>query len=370
MRTSYAPTNAKVFVWPAVAVICALQIFLLSQHVAHDVVSSNLNKNLPAIVDSAAMTAWDPKVNPLAIPPGQAPNLPSPRLQEGESTSVGRRGYGGAGDKEHLGGFSEIDPGGISPGLFKYMIQVWGIKSVVDIGCGRGFSTSWFYFHGCDVICAEGSHDAIERTVLPDPENQVVEHDFSRGPWWPAKTYDAAWSVEFLEHVGVEYQANYVAAFRKAALIFVTASRGHGWHHVEVHNEAWWIRKYESYGLKFDRELTDKAKEIARANKKTFTGPHKIYMDGFYVRTAMMVFINPVVASLPEHSHLFPELGCFAGKGDKGEMVHRDCSAQKGETVPNPRMNPLNLTEAMHQKWVDWLEPKVKRPRNAIVKED
>jgi hypothetical protein len=103
------------------------------------------------------------------------------------------------------------------------MIEVLGVHSFLDIGCGRGFSTSWFAFHGCNVICAEGSHDAIERSVLPDPAKQVVEHDFSRGPWWPEKTYDAAWSVEFLEHVGTEYHFNYVTAFRKAALIFVTA---------------------------------------------------------------------------------------------------------------------------------------------------
>jgi hypothetical protein len=177
--------------------------------------------NEPQITTKVAPAVWDPNVNPLGIPPGKAPNLPSPRLKEDTVKRGG--GYGGKGDAEHLGGFSEIDPGGISPGLFKYMIEVLGVHSFLDIGCGRGFSTSWFAFHGCNVICAEGSHDAIERSVLPDPAKQVVEHDFSRGPWWPEKTYDAAWSVEFLEHVGTEYHFNYVTAFRKAALIFVTA---------------------------------------------------------------------------------------------------------------------------------------------------
>ena len=45
----------------------------------------------------------------------------------------------------------------------------------------------------------EGSHDGVMKSLLP-PE-LIVEHDFSRGPWWPEETYDAAWSVEFLEHV-------------------------------------------------------------------------------------------------------------------------------------------------------------------------
>ncbi len=51
------------------------------------------------------------------------------------------------------------------------------------------------------MLCLEGSHDAVTHTYLPDPQKQVVEHDFSRGPYWPAKTYDAVWCVEFLEHV-------------------------------------------------------------------------------------------------------------------------------------------------------------------------
>ena len=317
---------------------------------------------VPSVVTTmaTAAVAWDPKLNPLGIPPGKAQNLPSPRLQDSSAIDKKRGGYGGAGDEQHLGGFGEIDPGGISPGLFKHMISNLGIKSVMDIGCGRGFSTSWFYFHGCDVICAEGSHDAWERSVLPDKENQMVLHDFSRGPWWPEKTYDAAWSVEFLEHVNVNYHYNYVTAFRKAALVFVTASKGHGWHHVEVHKNDWWIRKYESYGLKYDAALTAEAKEIAKTNKKLYKGPHGQYLDGFYVRVTLMVFVNPVVAALPEHAHLFPELGCYGGK----DNPNRKCNKANGESEPDPKMYPLELTENMDEDWLEWLRPRVAPPKS------
>lgn len=143
------------------------------------------------------------------------------------------------------------------------MIEGLGVHSLLDVGCGRGTSTSWFHLHGVDVLCAEGSHDAVEKTMLPDPTNQIVEHDFSRGPWWPEKTYDAVWAVEFLEHVSLQYQFNYITAFRKAAMLFVTSSRYGGWHHVEVHMDDWWIRKYESYGFKYSHELTTKVRAIA-----------------------------------------------------------------------------------------------------------
>ena len=79
-----------------------------------------------------------------------------------------------------------------------------------------------------DVLCFERSHDGIKRSILPNPSTQVVEHDFSRGPWWPEKTHDVTWSVEFLEHVNLQYHYNYVTALRKAALTFVTNSSGGG----------------------------------------------------------------------------------------------------------------------------------------------
>lgn len=303
---------------------------------------------------SLAAAAWDPKLNPLGIPPGKAQNLPSIRVKDKE-LSAARRRYGGQGDKKHLGGFAQIDNGGISPGLFKKMVEEYGVHSFLDVGCGRGWSTSWFAFHGVDVLCVEGSHDAIQNSVLPDPSSQHVEHDFSRGPWWPEKTYDVAWSVEFLEHVGVQFHYNYFQAFRKAALIFVTSSSGPGWHHVEVHTTKWWIKKYESYGLKYSPELSKQVQQWAKENKKTYTGPKGFY-DGFYIRKNMKVFINPMVASLPEHAHLFPEFGCYQGKGEPGEMLLRECDEKYNETPLPKSFYPLKLTPEMDDKWNAWVE--------------
>jgi hypothetical protein len=191
----------------------------------------------PATISSSLASAhgqtmaYDPFVNPLGIPPGKAQNLPSIRVLD--SSKERKRSkenviYGGDGDKKHLGGFTAFDIAGVSPRVWKTMIQEFGVKSVLDVGCGRGTSTTWFLTHGVDVLCVEGSHDAYEKTFLPDPATQMVEHDFSRGPWWPEKTYDAAWAVEFLEHVNLQHQFNYITAFRKAALLFVSSSRWGG----------------------------------------------------------------------------------------------------------------------------------------------
>jgi Methyltransferase domain len=137
--------------------------------------------------------------DPLRPQPGAARALPSIRVADDAADQ--RKFYGGKGDAKHLGGWTEIDIQGISPFLWKLMMTKFGIHSILDVGCGRGISTTWFLMNGMDALCVEGSHDAYLNSVLPDKDKQMVEHDFSRGPYWPEKTYDAVWCVEFLEHV-------------------------------------------------------------------------------------------------------------------------------------------------------------------------
>ena len=219
---------------------------------------------------------------PLDIPQGVALALPSIPVSEELQKTYFTKQYGGEGDKPHLGGFlsNGVDMMGVSPTIWKYMVEELGIKSILDVGCGRGISTSWFHLHGLDAHCVEGSHDAIQQSLLT-PQSlswvaqknlgqkstglpSLVEHDFSRGPWWPEKTVDAIWCVEFLEHVGRYHHANLLPTFRKAALIFATHSMWGGWHHVEVHDSDWWITKFQSFGFVFLSQITKKVKDIVK----------------------------------------------------------------------------------------------------------
>lgn len=240
------------------------------------------------------------------------------------------------------------------------MLQQLGVHSVLDVGCGRGVSTSWFALHGCRVQCVEGSHDAVEHNSIIGSlslPGAVVEHDFSRGPWWPGETFDAVWAVEFLEHVGVNYQYNYVTAFRKAALLFVTSSRWGGWHHVEVHSDDWWIRKYEAYGFKYDAKLTEEVRNVARdeANPRNTNGtvaPNGESYNAQHVWLTMKVFVNPVVAALPQHAHLFPEHGCF-GSRDGPPRVCGEGPDGALESVLPKEYWPLQPTAEQDREWAD-----------------
>jgi SAM-dependent methyltransferase len=172
------------------------------------------------------------------------------------------RGIGGIGDPKHLGGFHSFNKHTVSPFVWKQMVEKYNIRSVLDIGCGRGWSTLWFRLHGLDSVCVDGSRDAIRQTVLP--ADAIVEHDFTLGPWWPEKTYDAVWASDFIQMVSLPFQANYLAAFRKAALIFVTAPQHGGWHAVQTHPFGWWIRRFELLGFRYDEELTFELHKLAK----------------------------------------------------------------------------------------------------------
>lgn len=298
----------------------------------------------------------------LAPRKGAAVALPSIRVSKEDRTALN---YGGKGDKSHLGGFTDLDYQGVSPATWKWMVSEIGVHSLLDVGCGRGISSSWFVFHGVDVRCVEGSHDAVQNSVIPNPSKVVVEHDFSRGPWWPEKTYDAVWCVEFIEHIGRNLQRNYITAFRKAAFIFVSHSTWGGYHHVEVHDGLYWIQKMTMYGFVYSEELTESVNKVALAEKYTGTAPNGMLLNAQHIWLNLKVFINPAVASLPQHAHLLAQSGCYLKRDEKGTRINRECGEGDNEqarleTVLPDEFKALKMTEKMDNDWFEHVKARVK----------
>eukprot|EP01083_Nonionella_stella_P003263 9295_1 len=182
-----------------------------------------------------------------------------------QKRDVGDIVYGGGGiDPKHLGGFLHNDTKSYERELWEYIIPRYNITSVLDIGCGMGVSTLFFaskirkYIEWNNVLCIEGSHDAIQHSWV---KNITIQHDYSLGPFWPSKVYDLAWSIEFLEHVNASFMDNYMATFKKAKLLLVSASPTGGWSHLNIQKKEYWIEKFESYGFIYDHALTKTCRE-------------------------------------------------------------------------------------------------------------
>jgi hypothetical protein len=76
-----------------------------------------------------------------------------------------------------------------------------------------------------------------------------------------------------------------------------------------VHARWWWKSRLTAAGFDYSRDLSLEVRKFAMAGRnRTFDAQHIVH--------GMMVFINPAVASLPAHKHLFGGHGCYANKVD------------------------------------------------------
>ena len=158
---------------------------------------------------------------------------------------------------DHLGGsFGRCH---IDQGALAHVREKFGIKSIVDVGCGTGGMVEVAHDMGMDAYGIDGD-DSLERRA------PIMIHDFSKGAAPKFKTKpDLAWSVEFLEHVDEDYQDNYMRAFKqcKYALITFAPPGTPGHHHVNCQDDGYWVKVFRKYGFEIDGETTSEVRKIS-----------------------------------------------------------------------------------------------------------
>ena len=157
----------------------------------------------------------------------------------------------------HLGGYLiDGDPYTWMPDIWGYLVIKYNLRSVVDIGCGKGHNLSWFKTMNLDICGIEGHPDAIKESVIPQ---HVIQHDFSLAPYFPNKKYDLALSTEFVEHVESRYEPNWMAILDSCQYFLmchaVPGQGGH--HHVNEQTSDYWIDRVSAKGFKYNAELSD-----------------------------------------------------------------------------------------------------------------
>lgn len=172
--------------------------------------------------------------------------------------------------EEHLGGYETCtedfpngDPNTFSPKLWKHIIEKFGIKSVIDVGCGMGFSMIEFMKYCDEVVGIEGSPYALKKSQIKD---NIFQHDYKYGSLETDDRYDLCWCCEFVEHVDEEYMDNFLSTFAFAKYVAMThALPGQdGHHHVNCQPQEYWVHHMERFGFVFDPEVTNELREIAK----------------------------------------------------------------------------------------------------------
>jgi len=148
---------------------------------------------------------------------------------------------------KHLGG-CRSNKGTFVPLVWDKIIEMYNIKSVIDIGCGYAQSLSYFISKGLTGIGVEGWEYAVQHSKVPE---SIIMHDYTLGKYIPEKEFDLGWSAEFVEHVDKEYIDNFMATFKKCKYVAMTHAfpRQRGFHHVNCQKSIYWIEIFKNNGF-------------------------------------------------------------------------------------------------------------------------
>lgn len=163
------------------------------------------------------------------------------------------------------------------PGTLRYLKEQFGIKTMIDVGCGLGLQTETANELNIDSIGLDGDF-TLDRTI------PFILHDFEDGPYNSTEKYDLAWCVEFLEHVEEQYIDNFFAVFNMCKYVVCTAAppgKG-GHHHVNCQTEEYWHEKFAERGFEYDPVISAEIRSRTTMLKKFMKRTGMFYVNTEY----------------------------------------------------------------------------------------
>jgi 2-polyprenyl-3-methyl-5-hydroxy-6-metoxy-1,4-benzoquinol methylase len=158
--------------------------------------------------------------------------------------------------KGYLGGHNWITHS--DSGALKYIIDKFGVKSMLDIGCGPGDQIRVAKDLGIEAEGVDGDIRLIEEN------RDIIIHpcDYTQDSYVPKKDFDLVWSTEFVEHVREDFIDNFMRTFSGGKYAFITyAPEGKaGNHHVNCRNKQYWVDTFSKYNFVFRQDITDEIK--------------------------------------------------------------------------------------------------------------
>lgn len=166
--------------------------------------------------------------------------------------------------------------------LGKLILEKFGKKSVVDIGCSSGIYLVPFKDAGCDYYGIDGA-SGVGKWCRPNFE--VVD---LRKAWTPPRVFDLALVIEVAEHLKPEYADTLIDTIvRCAPLVFFSAARvgqgGEG--HYNCQEKPYWIEKFEKRGFVYDAGLTDTLHKVIDVDP-VYTHCHWLIWNAMVLRRA------------------------------------------------------------------------------------
>ena len=144
--------------------------------------------------------------------------------------------------------------------LGRLILEKFGQKSVIDLGCATGIYLLPFREAGCDVFGVDGA---------PAAGQHLEPHEFQRydlrQPYYPSRYFDLCLSIETAEPLKPQYSEVLVESLTRCApLIFFSAAREgqNGEGHFNCQNQPFWVAIFNKFGFVKDDGLTATLHEV------------------------------------------------------------------------------------------------------------
>lgn len=137
------------------------------------------------------------------------------------------------------------------------VIEVLHPETIIDVGCAIGDYVDGFVDRGVDAVGLEGSTNVWE--YLECEVSRVFVLDL-RTPINIHRKFDVALCLEVAEHIEPEYADVFVknlVALSDTVVMSAAIPGQRGHYHVNCQEPPYWIGKFSSYGLTYNRELVE-----------------------------------------------------------------------------------------------------------------
>lgn len=131
------------------------------------------------------------------------------------------------------------------PMLWDFLVERFGVSSMLDVGCGEGHCVRYFAHRGVRAVGFDGLQQNVERAVVP-----IVAHDLRSGPF--VEAVDLVHCCEVVEHVEERFLPHLLSTLANGRVIALThAVPGQGGHHhVNCQPANYWIEHIEAIGYR------------------------------------------------------------------------------------------------------------------------
>ena len=160
---------------------------------------------------------------------------------------------------QHLGGNISVgDPFSYSPRTWQYLMERFAIRSLMDLGSGRGYAAHWFHGKGVAAVSVDGLKQNCDYAVHPTLHVDLTQS----GVYCPV---DLVLCVEMVEHLEEKYLPNLLDSLCCGQIIVMTnALPGQGgYHHVNEQPTEYWIQKLQERGCSLALDDSKQIRNIA-----------------------------------------------------------------------------------------------------------